>query len=485
MEIKAKVNLKLSSTIYKVILRYDTYQKATYDSYLIASLRKNAKNEKEANDYIDDISGQGSLNGHFKRLYKEISNFSDAQIDGILKNSLYPVTMVVSERFSYYSALEASKYKGHVFKGNLFDDKEALKNSMMPKDSNSTFLDISFEKIGDEEKTDVYDAVFSETTIKVNLGDNTYLPITKSAFDKAYDGQSLDISKYRGEITDTITDGNWNVLTQNSFDAISRDKHIFFDRDGNANSISDSGEYIKTTSIIKVFGIYFYKETRYDATKNNSERCIAAVEMLLVRGWIDEYKTKSLVRLLVVVPDEWAQKAINYTLNRKNSKEVADVGLSLINKGLEKGWTEEALRSMKKFVTPSTINGLYRADDTLLYTIDDLLLIDKNILSERHAKQVKEYTETRENLIAQMDSMIGKIMNSGIREKMKSLKTKDSVYKQLNDAINSKSTHLRLKKDYSDMNLDQLTTAYNSIKVIYEGPFQKIKERLEKEENKA
>ena len=86
-------------------------------------------------------------------------------------------------------------------------------------------------------------------------------------------------------------------------------------------------------------------------------------------------------------------------------------------------------------------------------------------------------------MIDQMNKMVGEIMNSGVREKMKSLKTKDSVYKQLNDFIKESSAHL--KKDYSTMSLEQLTVEYNGIKRVYEGAFQNIIQRLAKEENKA
>ena len=74
-------------------------------------------------------------------------------------------------------------------------------------------------------------------------------------------------------------------------------------------------------------------------------------------------------------------------------------------------------------------------------------------------------------------------MNSGIREKMKSLKTKDNVYKALNDFIKEYSAHNR--NDYETMSLEKLTNVYNTISRIYDGAFQKIKERLEKQENIA
>ena len=68
MEIRAKVALSLPNQFYKVVLKYDTFEKATYDSYLVASIVANAKNEKDAMEYIDEITGNGSLNPHFKKL---------------------------------------------------------------------------------------------------------------------------------------------------------------------------------------------------------------------------------------------------------------------------------------------------------------------------------------------------------------------------------------------------------------------------------
>ena len=481
MEIKARVALSLPNTFYKVMLRYDTYQKATYDSYLVASLIKHSKNQKEAFDYIEEVCGQGSLNAHFKRLYEEISEFTESQINGIIENSLYPVTMMVSDHFKFYEMFNASRFRNKVFEGNLFDNQELLKQVMMPKDENSTFLDISFESEPGTTKRDVYDAIFSEERIVVNLDDNKFLPISKEEFDKVYEGQSMNISAYPCKITNEITGGQWNALSQTVLDAMLKERFIYKDKDDNLASIFN--EYIKVSNIINVFGIYFFKETKYDFVKSNAARCEEAIEQLLSNGWINEYKTRSLVRMLLAVSDETAKKVVEYVLKRKDSKELAEVGLSLIKSGFEKGWSKEALLSMKKFATPIYINYLYRIDNSLGYSIDELLQVDKNVLIEIDAMKVKDYITKQENMIDQMNKMVGEIMNSAVREKMKSLKTKDSVYKQLNDFIKESSAHL--KKDYDSMNLEQLTKEFESIKRVYEGAFQNIKARLEKEENKA
>lgn len=481
MEIKARVALSLPNTFYKIMLRYDTYQKATYDSYLVASLIRNSKNQKEAFEYIEEVCGQGSLNAHFKRLYEEISSFTESQIDGIIENSLYPVTMMVSDHFKYYEMFNASRFRNKVFEGNLYDNQEMLKQVMMPRDGNSSFLDISFESEPGTTKRDVYDAIFSEESILVDLDDNKFLPISKEGFDKVYEGQSMNVSAYPCKISNEITRGQWSALSQTVLDAMLKERFTFKDKDDNLGSIFN--EYIKVTSVINVFGIYFFKETKYDFIKNNASRCEEAVEQLLSNGWINEYKTRSLVRLLSAVSDETAKKVVEYVLNRKDSKELAEVGLTLVKNGFEKGWSKEALLSMKKFATPIHINYLYNIDNSLGYSIDELLQVDKNALSEADAIKVRAYIAERDNMIDQMNKMVGEIMNSGVREKMKSLKTKDSVYKQLNDFIKESSAHL--KKDYSTMSIEQLTIEYNDIKRVYEGPFQNIMQRLTKEENKA
>lgn len=483
MEIKARVSLSLPNTFYKITLHYDTYQKATYDSYLVASLIKNAETQEEAFEYIDEICGQGSLNAHFRNLYEEISKFSESQIDGILKNSLYPVTMKVVDHFKYYEMFDASRFKNKVFKGNLYDNQELLKEAMMPKSESATFLDIQFENEPGTVKKDVYDAVFSEDKIMVNLDDNTFMPISKSEFDKVYEGQNMDISAYPGKVGEEITGGQWNALSQTIIDAISKDRFVYLNNDKNVVSIFN--EYIKVTSVISVFGIYFFKETKYDFIKSNARVIEEAIQQLIDNGWINEYKTKSLVKMLMVVSDDSAKSVVEYVLHRKDSKEIAEIGLMLIRNGYEKGWQKESLSTMKKFAAPQHINYLYKLDNSLGFDINELLLVDKNILSEADAIKVKAYENERKNVLDQMDKMLGNIMNSGVRERMKSLKTKDSVYQQLNDFIKKKSAHLKLAKDYESMTLEQLTKEYELIKRMFEGPFQNIKARLEKDENKA
>ena len=179
MEIRAKVALSLPNKFYKVVLKYDTFEKATYDSYLVASIVANAKNEKDAMEYIDEITGNGSLNSHFKKLYEEISKMTKEQVEGILKDSLYPITVVdKSHHFKYYEMFDATRMDNKVFPGNL-ENNPNLANMLMPKDREAKFLSLEFETEDGTVKKDNYNAIFSEKEIKMIPGGNVLYSILK------------------------------------------------------------------------------------------------------------------------------------------------------------------------------------------------------------------------------------------------------------------------------------------------------------------
>lgn len=481
MEIKAKVALSLPNKFYKVILKYDTFEKATYDSYLVASLVANANNEKEALKYIDDISGKGSLNPHFKKLYEEISKLTKEQINGILNDSLFPITVIDHKHhFKYYEMFDATKMNDKVYPHNLADNPN-LKDMIMPKEQNAKFLSMDFEVEDGTVKSNVYDAIFTENEIKVDLDGGNYCSISKENFDSVYTNDLEEVERYEGKIGNQITVGNWNVLNNQALTALCNLKQYYIDSDGNHCAVLV--DCLKKTEVINVFSLYFYKETRYEYNIKNAEICEEVVEYLLKSKNINEFKTRSLINILAAVSDKTAQKVVQYILGRKDSKEIAQVGLRLIKEGLKKGWDSNVLRSIKKITPKSEIKYLYKLDNNLGFELEDILNIDDVDLAEADLTRKRAYVSQRENLIKQMNLMVGDIMNSGVREKMKSLKTKDSSYKALNEFIKEYSAHNR--NDYESMSLEKLTNVYNKIKGIYTGAFEKIKARLTKQEEIA
>lgn len=478
MQIHARVSLSLPNKFYRTILKYDTFQKATYDSYIIACLIQNAKTKKEAMEYIDEITGNGSLNPHFKKLYDEISEFTPEQVDGIIRNSLFPVTMVEKGHFKYYEMFDATRFNDKVYDGNLRNQEEFLKQRLLPKEDGIKFLSLEFEEGDGTVKKDTYDAVFSDTGITVNLDNNQYYPISKENFYKVYEVENLDLSEYNGVVGSQITSGQWYVLTQNVLDSFKKDQFSYRDKNGNYAVILS--EYIKVTEVISVFDLHFYKETKYEFTKANKEIVEEAVKQLMDNGWANNYKVKSLVRMLYFINDEIAKSVVEYVLKRKDSKEVAEFGMKIIKSGFIKGWPKEVLLSIKRSVIPSDYKYLYLIDTDLGFVVEDFLDIDDADLIEIHRLQKKAYLQERNNLIKDITMWLGEICSvSGIRERSKKLQKNQTVI-ALNEFIKKYSAHSRI--NWEDKSTDELKKEHEYIKNIYNGVYQKVLAAVKKKE---
>lgn len=476
MEIQARVALSLPNTFYKLTLKYDTFQKATYDSYIIASLVANAKKEKQAYEYIDEITGKGSLNLHFKKLYENISKLTKEQINGILVNSLFPITVVNQKyHFKYYPMFNATRMENKVYKGNLINNQELVKTLIMPKGDDIKFLSLEYNQEEGQLKTDNYNAVFSNNGIKVDLDDGNYYPISKEDFSKVYKNDIETLEGYLGNVAETISEGNWNVLSKAIIDSLSRNQYQF--RDSNERHCVLTNDFIKTIEIIKVFDLYFYKESKYQFFKENKDLCEDAVSYLMKSKNINEYKTKSLIYLLCSVDEKTTQQVIQYVLGRKDSKELSELGLKLIKSGLEKGWDRDVLVSIKKQVPTSEYKFLYRINDDLDFKVEDLLEIDNADLNSKDKKRKEKHLSEMDNMLKQINLWIGEITNSGIRENIKNL-NKSDLKDRVKKFVDKRTGHNKL--DYASMNMERLTKEYNEIKDFYGGDFRKIQKELSK-----
>jgi len=478
MEIRAKISLNLPNQLTKITLKYDTFEPATYDSYLIASLVKNTSSKKKAMNYIDEITGKGSLNAYFKQLYEEISEFTKDQINSILTNSLYPVTIIDKKhQFRYYPVFNVTQMDNKVYEGDLSKDIEKLKSIVMPKDDSAEFRSIDLEPNEVTSTTDNYNAEFNENDIKIEFINGKYYPVSKKEFSDIYHSDVENLGAYKGEVGSKITDGNWKALTKSITGSFAHDINTYKDSNGTHSILY--AEYIKTIEIINVFGIYFYKDTRYDFSSNNKEKCEEALKYLLKSNNINEYKTKSLLSLLSVVDEKQAQKAVTYILSRKSSKEISEFGLKLIKNGLEKNWDYETLTSIKQFADKSYYNSLYRIDSDLGFSDEDLMFIDDIELDEYDKSRKQSFIKTRNNIIKQINEMIGDISNSGIREKIKSLEKTD-LKNTVKKFVDKRIGHN--KKDYDSMDNNTLKNEFEEIKSFYNNEFVKIKKVLKDNE---
>lgn len=480
MQIIAKSNLSLLRKKNEVKIYYDTYEPSTFDQYLMASLAKNSKSKKEAYDYIDDITGKGSLNHHFKNLYDKTMELKKDQIDKILSDSLYPVTRIANEFYCYYPQLDISLYHGKSHEGDLENRKEVFISAILPKEANGKYRDINIAPGIDKVVSETRDLIYDEEGIYIDFGDGNPHFLEDELAKKINPNQleeSLFLSK--GIALSSIDEKarDYKLLDNAVFNELMKEEEKRFLNEKKESVKIDQDCFAKL-EVIKVFNTYFYREIRLEFSKKNKSLCDGAIKRLMDGGQINNFKTKTLISILENSTDLVAQEAVNYVLTRKNSKEIAEVGLHIMNQGVYKGWEKETLISIRRALGSTATTSIYQCDPTLGYSIDDLVSItNKSILLDEDKQRLEKYLEDRGNKINQIYSWRGEMSSSGVRENMKSLKNKDGVHEQLKKFLN-KTAHVQ--KDINERNDKELDALYKEVKSIYEGPYQKIKERVEK-----
>ena len=121
MSLQVNLKLKLVRIPKTICVKYNTYERATYDQYLVASIAlRTHRDQKVAEKYIDEITGAGSLNGHFKSLYQSVSKFTEEQLQNIMSNSMFPVLKVdKNNSYLYYPQINISVFRNKVYSGDF------------------------------------------------------------------------------------------------------------------------------------------------------------------------------------------------------------------------------------------------------------------------------------------------------------------------------------------------------------------------------
>jgi len=460
MIVSMRLNLPKSNN--KIRVQYNTFEKVSYDKYFIASLYLNASSENLALETINEITGKGSLNEHFQKLYNEIKLLSSSEIKAILKDSLYPIKKIDEFYYTYIPMLNISIFQNTIYKGNLMDD-ESFPRQLV--EEGGTYINHKFEVSELVVKQDNYEVSLTNDKIEVKIGKNVY-QINQTDFQSIVVVDPIDINDYKGTIANSIEGRDWMQLTRSNFNNIIDAKYYFYEV---GDHIGIYNDYAKKSCISNSFGLYWVKETMYryqDAS--NKDVCEKVVHTLMKSGKINEFKTKSLIELLKNSSRDYQQEVINYVLERKESKELAMIAFILVDKGYEKGWKKETLRSMYKFKeTPQQLLKLYLIDTDIDYTIEDLVSIynlNKTTLSTNHLTKVKEYYSDCEIIRKGMEEKIGKISLSGIRENLGKMPM-DSDNKKFKKMLNEIMAHY--DDDIKDKDLRQLKQFESRIDELY------------------
>lgn len=121
MTIKINLPLKFHINMNLFVVEYNKYEKPTFDQFMLSSLASNTNSKKvEGEKYIDKITGKGSLNEHFKKLYEKILTFNQKQLNDVLNNMKYPISVIDrSNKYKFNEELNVSIFKGKVYEGNM------------------------------------------------------------------------------------------------------------------------------------------------------------------------------------------------------------------------------------------------------------------------------------------------------------------------------------------------------------------------------
>lgn len=471
------IRLNLPKIPKTIVLRYNTFDKVSYDKYLVASILKQTRDNTKINNLINDLTGKGSLNSHFKKLYEEIKVLSQKEIEDIVNDSLYPIQKIEECRYLYIPMLNISLFKGDLFKGDL-----ALNDNLIKQLVEVGGLYISHDIQAKElvSKADNYLANLSDDKIEIKI-ENQYFPISQENFQEIVIKEDIYLDYRQGKIYNAIDGDGWMQLTKSTIHNISESSDFFYDE---GDHFAIYNDHVKKTSIAFQWGIYWIKETSYKYQDSSSRSvCEKAARVLIESGRINEIKIKSLLDILKNTNRNLQQEIINYVLSKKDVKDLALNGLILIDKGYEKGWNDKATQAFYKFKeTEKHLLLLYKVNPNLKYTIDDLLTVyklGKTILSNEHNKEVESYYNDYDQIIKSIHEKIGILMSSGLRDNIGKM-TLDDNSKKLRKFFKDLA---HFENDIKDKNLFELQQYLENINKHYK-IFQVVQKRWEEEKPK-
>lgn len=456
--VQVNLKLKLCKKIFGIKVSYNTFEKATYDQYLISSLALRSKDEEEALNYIDDITGAGSLNAHFKHLYDEIKKLTDDQLKDIMNNSMFPMLRIdKSNSYVYYPELDVSVFNNTIYEG----DFGKLDNLIEKLYIQEKVIDQEIFEKSTKDNPEPYEVIFNNNEIKIKIA-NQLVNVSEEIFQNIYVNELDQIKKFGGVIHEGADGSGWYTLTNSVINNLYSSKNYFYDEEGNHCLIRNDN--IRKTYVSKIAGLYIYREEIVHYEGNNSI-CEKVIEILKNNKSINEFKTKSLILILSYVDDLIAQDVINYVLSRKESKELALLGISLLNRGVEKNWENEALKSFMQFADSSQYGLIYKSNPRLVSDMDILININPDYLTPTHKKKVEEYKNDFEERVKTLNLLVGEISNSSTRENVKKL-TSDDVTKRFTKLANTYIGHN--KNDFTKATLKELDKYLKDITELHD-----------------
>ena len=456
MKLTSNLRLRFSKRTNVVSVTSRTYEKASFDQFLAASIAERCSSKKSGEEYIDLVTGKGSMNGHLKKLTAEMrDNKTSKDRKAILDSSLYPIEKIdESNSFTFFPEFGVSLFDGAIYSGDLAEQAEYLEK-IIPFEGELVSLKVRPAK--EETTTDNYRVTIDGDEASIQIAPNAFLKANSDTFTNMV-VQDIEVSNFIHSLATPIQDGEgWFLLTNSQINGPMKSDYGF---------VNDKAFYLITQTGLKkievgvAFGLFLYRETLIPYNPEHSALCDAAAKHLLASRRINEFKTKSLVEILFSTSGDVAQQCLNFVLSIKDSRELAQAAVALLSQGLKKGWSANALKQMK-LVANSRQSEIVYSIAPELFDMNDVLTMDPEILTPEHRKAVEEHKKERQTKIDFIKVVNGEVSSSAIREKSGKLKNDEQV-REFRQLINKLIAHS--KQDVYEMDDDRLDSAFRLAK---------------------
>jgi hypothetical protein len=427
-----------------------TYEPASFDQYLLASLALHAKDQTEALAYLDGLTGEGSLNDFFKKKYPAIASLSKENLTKILANSLYPVQKVNEGHHVYeYPDLKTIYVDHKIASPTVIKDDKALGDALV---YSGELVSISRDEPFESNSENSFVTTIDDDDIKIQFLSGEWIKLPKSVFEKTVVKENPFESLDNGEAqaSSAMPDGACSILTAAVYRDLNHSKLTFFE-DGSFYFVGPTG--LTKTILGKELGLYLYHEDTIAFKEIPTPLADKAIEQLFEAGEVRRYPANSLISLLFRASKEKIVETINW-IAPNEAKDIGPFIIKEIRNGLIDGWNNNALQTAKTYAEKDDLTVLY-ANCHKIFSLPDLLQLDPSILNEEDKKIIAKHESDRAEKIAAIKTIYGDITASSLREDSKKLEN-DKEVKRFRFLVNNNIAHNKTNlRDLSDEALDK------------------------------
>ena len=378
-----KINLPLKFDIYmnSFVVEYNKYEEPTFDQFILSSLASNTNSNKVVGEkYIDKITGKGSLNEHFKKLYEKILTFNQKQLNDVLNNMKYPISVIDrSNKYKFNKELNVSIFKGKVYKGNMghFSEEQLSKILYI---SNIVKIETAITEIKKQEERENYQVEFKDDEIFININEEISIPVAYDDFEDWVDTRlTIESEELDAYLLKDVNGGEWTALDDAKFNNMKNVRESF--RNKKKEHCEIVNNTIKVTKIAIYKDIYIYRE-EYRNYLNDIEMCKMVLSTILKNNSQDKYNQNLLLNIIKNSGYSKAKKVLNKLLEKIKHGQLIDYAKEIIIKEKSAaGWNNDILQKFKTDI--KVLPLIYATREEIGYTIEELLRIENIMLDEK------------------------------------------------------------------------------------------------------